>query len=56
VQGIVLALAMPIGMLIFGPLADVISIEAITIAAGAAMILVSALVARGAPTAYAPGR
>lgn len=56
VQGIVLALAMPVGMLLFGPLADVVSVESITIVAGALMIIVTLLVARGAPPALAPGR
>jgi len=32
--GIVMAVAMPIGMLVFGPLADVVSIEALLVAAG----------------------
>lgn len=56
VQGIVLALAMPIGMVVFGPLADVVSVESITIVAGSLMILVTLLVARGAPPALAPAR
>jgi DHA3 family macrolide efflux protein-like MFS transporter len=32
--GIVMALAMPIGMVVFGPLADVVSIEVLLVAAG----------------------
>lgn len=32
--GIVMALAMPIGMMVFGPLADVVSIEVLLVAAG----------------------
>jgi MFS transporter, DHA3 family, macrolide efflux protein len=56
VQGIVLALAMPVGMLLFGPIADVVSVESITIVAGALMVVVTALVARGAPSAPGPGR
>ena len=56
VQGVVLALAMPLGMVAFGPLADAISVEWVLIAAGVAMVAVSALAARGAPTALAGGR
>jgi DHA3 family macrolide efflux protein-like MFS transporter len=54
VQGIVLALAMPIGMLVFGPLADVVSVEVITIAAGLMMIAVTLAVGYRAPRALAP--
>jgi DHA3 family macrolide efflux protein-like MFS transporter len=54
VQGIVLALAMPIGMLVFGPLADVVSVEVITIAAGLLMIAVTLAVGHRAPRALAP--
>ncbi|MBU1586653.1 MAG: MFS transporter [Actinobacteria bacterium] len=38
--GIVMALATPVGMAIFGPLADVISVQAILVIAGAIMALV----------------
>ena len=38
--GIVMALATPVGMVIFGPLADVISVQAILVIAGAVMALV----------------
>lgn len=54
VEGVVLALAMPIGMLFFGPLADVISVEIITIAAGIVTILVTVAVGYRAPQALAP--
>jgi DHA3 family macrolide efflux protein-like MFS transporter len=54
VQGIVLALAMPVGMLVFGPLADVVSVEVITIAAGLLMIAVTLAVGYRAPRALAP--
>jgi DHA3 family macrolide efflux protein-like MFS transporter len=32
--GIVMAVAMPLGMVVFGPLADVVSIEVLLVAAG----------------------
>jgi DHA3 family macrolide efflux protein-like MFS transporter len=54
VQGITVALAMPVGMLIFGPLADVISIEWITIIAGALMVGVTLIVGYRAPQALKP--
>ena len=56
VQGIVMALAMPIGMLIFGPMADVISVELIAVMAGVMTLLVTAVVGYHAPKALAPGR
>ncbi|WP_404431747.1 MFS transporter [Microbacterium lacus] len=40
--GIVMALAMPLGMLVFGPLADVVSIEVLLIAAGILTFVVMA--------------
>lgn len=54
VQGIVLALAMPIGMLAFGPMADVVSIETITIVAGMATILMTIAMGYRALRALAP--
>jgi DHA3 family macrolide efflux protein-like MFS transporter len=41
--GIVMALAMPIGMVVFGPLADVVSIEVLLIAAGVLTFVVVGL-------------
>lgn len=41
--GIVMAVAMPLGMVVFGPLADVIRIELLLIAAGVVTIVVIAL-------------
>ena len=41
--GIVMAVAMPIGMLVFGPLADVVPIEAILVGAGIATFVVVGL-------------
>lgn len=38
--GVVMAIAMPLGMLLFGPLADVIEIETLLVAAGVATFLV----------------
>ena len=38
--GIVMAVAMPIGMVVFGPLADVIPIESILVGAGVATFAV----------------
>ncbi|MBO0924700.1 MFS transporter [Cellulomonas sp. zg-ZUI199] len=38
--GIVMAVAMPLGMAVFGPLADRYSVESLLVAAGAALILV----------------
>ncbi|GAA4967396.1 DHA3 family macrolide efflux protein-like MFS transporter [Nonomuraea thailandensis] len=43
---IVMALATPVGMVVFGPLADVVSVEALLIVAGAATIVVMAISAR----------
>ena len=54
VQGIVLALAMPIGMLVFGPLADIVSVEWITIAAGFLTIMVTMVLGFRAPRAFGP--
>jgi MFS transporter, DHA3 family, macrolide efflux protein len=41
--GIVMAVAMPIGMLVFGPLADVVSVEAILVGSGIATFVVIGL-------------
>lgn len=41
--GIVMALAMPLGMLIFGPLADRFSVESLLVVSGALMFLVIAI-------------
>lgn len=54
VSGIVSALAMPVGMMIFGPMADSISVEWITIAAGLLTIAVTFVVGYHAPKALAP--
>lgn len=54
VEGIILAVAMPLGMLIFGPMADSISIEWIMVITGAITLLVTLAAAYKAPTAYAP--
>lgn len=51
--GIVLAVAMPVGMLIFGPLADTISVEWILVLTGIITVLVTFAVAYRAPTAEA---
>jgi DHA3 family macrolide efflux protein-like MFS transporter len=54
VSGIVTAVAMPIGMVIFGPMSDHLSIEIITIIAGLLTIVASAIVGFRAPQALAP--
>ena len=41
--GIVMAVAMPIGMLVFGPLADVVPVEAILVGSGIATFVVVGL-------------
>ncbi|MFT4213980.1 MAG: MFS transporter [Microbacterium sp.] len=41
--GIVMSLAMPVGMLVFGPLADIVPIEPLLIGAGAVTLIVVAL-------------
>jgi DHA3 family macrolide efflux protein-like MFS transporter len=41
--GIVMAVTMPIGMLVFGPLADVVSVEAILVASGITTFVVIGL-------------
>lgn len=42
-MGIVMALAMPIGMLVFGPLADVVPIEPLLVGAGLVTFVVVGL-------------
>ena len=54
VQGIIVALAMPVGMLIFGPMADVISIEWITVVAGLLTLAVTLVAGYRAPQALKP--
>ncbi|MEW1842924.1 MFS transporter [Nonomuraea angiospora] len=44
--GIVMALATPIGMVVFGPMADVVSVQVLLIAAGLAAIVVIAIATR----------
>ncbi|MFI6817276.1 MFS transporter [Nonomuraea sp. NPDC050328] len=44
--GIVMALATPVGMMVFGPLADVVSVQTLLIAAGLAAIAVIAIATR----------
>ena len=55
VEGIIMAVAMPIGMLVFGPMADAISIEWIMVITGTLAILVTLAAAYKAPQALAPG-
>jgi DHA3 family macrolide efflux protein-like MFS transporter len=43
--GIVMAVAMPIGMAVLGPLADVVSVESILIGTGAATVVIAAFAA-----------
>lgn len=52
---IVIALAMPAGMAIFGPLADVYSVQAVLIASGLLSMAVAGLASYRAPVALAPG-
>ncbi len=54
VQGIVLALAMPVGMLVFGPMADAISVEWVLVISGALMLVVTLAASWHAPRAFAP--
>jgi MFS transporter, DHA3 family, macrolide efflux protein len=51
--GIVTALAMRAGMGVFGPLADVVSVEALLVAGGVLTVGVGLLIRRGAPE-FAP--
>jgi DHA3 family macrolide efflux protein-like MFS transporter len=41
--GIVIAVAMPLGMAVLGPLADVVSVEILLIVTGAATVVIAAL-------------
>lgn len=50
--GIVMALATPIGMLVFGPLADIVSVEMLLVLAGIATVLVM-IVAMAVPSGRA---
>jgi DHA3 family macrolide efflux protein-like MFS transporter len=43
--GIVMAVAMPLGMAVLGPLADVVSVESILIGTGAATVVIAAFAA-----------
>ena len=54
--GIVLAVAMPFGMLIFGPMADTISVEWILVLTGVLAVLVTFGAAWRAPAAPGPSR
>ena len=54
IEGIIMAVAMPIGMLVFGPMADVVSIESIMVITGTLAILVTFAAAYKAPQALAP--
>ena len=54
--GIVLAVAMPFGMLIFGPMADTISVEWILVLTGVLAVLVTFGAAWRAPAALGPSR
>lgn len=47
--GIVMAVAMPIGMAAFGPLADVVSVEAVLIAGGALTVVAGLVIRAAAP-------
>lgn len=53
VMGIVMALAMPAGMMVFGPLGDVMSIEALLIVSGGLAVAVGLAAGRRAPAAIA---
>ncbi|HYN57380.1 MAG TPA: hypothetical protein VES03_09300 [Motilibacterales bacterium] len=47
--GIVMAVAMPIGMAVFGPLADVVSVEIVLIAGGALTVAAGLVIRVAAP-------
>ena len=47
--GIVMALAMPAGMAVFGPLADVVSVEVVLIVGGVVTVLVGLVIRARAP-------
>lgn len=52
--GIVMALAMPLGMAVFGPLADVVSVESLLIVSGVLAVLVGLVIRAAAPPFEAP--
>lgn len=54
IMHIVIALAMPAGMVVFGPLADVFSVEAVLVASGILTICVALFAGVRAPVALAP--
>lgn len=54
VSGIVSALALPLGMLVIGPVADVVSVETIMLATGTLALAVTAVAGINAPRAPAP--
>ena len=47
--GIVMAVAMPLGMAVFGPLADVVSVEVVLIAGGALTVVAGLIIRVAAP-------
>lgn len=47
--GIVMAIAMPIGMAVFGPLADVVSVEVVLVAGGALTVAAGLIIRAAAP-------
>ena len=47
--GIVVALAMPLGMAVFGPLADVVTVEALLVAGGALTVVAGMVIRAAAP-------
>jgi DHA3 family macrolide efflux protein-like MFS transporter len=54
VMSIVMAVAMPLGMSIFGPLADVYSVQSVLVASGILAIGVTLVAGRRAPVVLAP--
>lgn len=54
--GIVMALAMPVGMSVFGPLADVVSVEVLLVAGGALTVVAGVVIRAAAPPMGAHGR
>ncbi|MCA0332137.1 MAG: MFS transporter [Actinobacteria bacterium] len=53
-NSIIWSLGMPVGMLLFGPLSDVVSVEWLLIGTGLATLAATAIAAVGAPAAPAP--
>jgi MFS transporter, DHA3 family, macrolide efflux protein len=47
--GIVIALAMPVGMAVFGPLADVVSVESLLVVGGVLTVVAGVAIRVGAP-------